>query len=135
MFFTLPALSSSKAFCQSSSENSSLAWALRSSAKDRFDFLVLEGKIRHCLEGRQLAGGGIWCALIVQVTEAVQSHQIEGVQQPTADGVCGMVAVCELAVVGDDTGRRIGRDIVIATVHADGAYTSERKVSMASSTV
>ena len=28
-----------------------------------------------------------------------------------------MVAVCELAVVYDDTGRRIGGDIVIATVH------------------
>ena len=28
-----------------------------------------------------------------------------------------MVAVCELAVVDDDTGRGIGRDIVVATVH------------------
>ena len=85
--------------------------------KDRFDFLVLEGKIRHCLERRQLAGGGIRGALIVQVTEAVQSHQVKSIQQPTADRVGGMVAVCELAVVDDDTGRRIGGDIVVTAVH------------------
>ena len=85
--------------------------------KDRFDFLVLEGKIRHCLEGRQLAGGGIRGALIVQVTETVQAHQVKSVQQPTADRVGGMVAVCELAIVDDDTGRRIGGDIVVTAVH------------------
>ena len=85
--------------------------------KDRFDFLVLEGKIRHCLEGRQLAGCGIRGALIVQVTETVQAHQVKSVQQPAADRVCGMVTVCELAVVDDNTGRGIGGDIVVAPVH------------------
>ena len=85
--------------------------------KHRFDLLVLEGKIRHGLEGRQLAGCSIWGTLIVQVTEAVQAHQVKSVQQPAADRVCGMVAVCELAVVDDNTGRGIGGDIVVATVH------------------
>ena len=85
--------------------------------KHRFDLLVLEGKIRHGLEGRQLAGCSIWGTLIVQVTEAVQAHQVKSVQQPTADRVGGMVAVCEFAIVDDDTGRRIGGDIVVTAVH------------------
>ena len=85
--------------------------------KDRFDFLVLEGKIRHCLERRQLAGCGIRGALIVQVTKTMQAHQVKGIQKSTADRICGMVAVCEFAIVDDDTGRRIGGDIVVASVH------------------
>ncbi len=85
--------------------------------KDRLDLLVLEGKIRHCLKGRQLAGGGVRGALIVQVTETMQAHQVKGVQQPTADRVCGMVAVGKLPIVDDDTGRGICGDIVIAAVH------------------
>ena len=48
----------------------------------------------------------------------MQSHQVKSVQQPAADRVCGMVAVCELAVVDDNTGRGIGGDIVVATVHS-----------------
>ena len=41
---TLPALSSSRAFCQSSSENSSFAWALRSSANTALTFSSLRAK-------------------------------------------------------------------------------------------
>ena len=47
----------------------------------------------------------------------MQAHQVKSVQQPAADRVCGMVAVCELAVVDDNTGREIGGDIVVAPVH------------------
>ena len=85
--------------------------------KHHFNLLVLEGKIRHCLEGRQLAGCGVRGTFIVQVTKTVQSHQVKGVQQPTADRVCSMVAVGKLPVIGDNTGRRIGGDIVVTAVH------------------
>ena len=47
----------------------------------------------------------------------MQAHQVKGVQQPAADWICGMVAVCELAVVDDDTGRGISGDIVVPAVH------------------
>ena len=47
----------------------------------------------------------------------MQAHQVKSVQQPTTDRVSGMVAVCELAIIDDDTGRGIGRDIVVASVH------------------
>ena len=85
--------------------------------KHCLDLLVLEGEVRHCLKGRQLTGCGIRGAVIVQVTETMQTHQVKSVQQPAADRVGGMMAVCELAVVDDDAGRGIGRDIVVATVH------------------
>ena len=60
--------------------------------QDRADGVVLDSKLAHCLEAR----------LLVEVGEPVDAHEVEGVQEFAAGGICGMVGVRKLAVVEDD---------------------------------
>ena len=72
------------------------------------DRIVCEGKFGHLLEG----------LLLVIIAEAVDADEVKSVQQFAAGGVRGVVAVCELVIIDHDTGRRVGRNIVIATFHS-----------------
>ena len=59
-----------------------------------FDRIVREGKFGHLLER----------LLLIIIAEAVDTDEVESVQQLTAGGVGGVVAVCELIVIDHDTG-------------------------------
>ena len=81
---------------------------------------VLHRKVAHGLIGRQLAGRCVGGNLIVKITEPVNAHQIEGVEQLSAGRVGSMVAVSEFAVVEHHASRRIRRHIIVAACHGAG---------------
>ena len=84
------------------------------------DARVCDGKLLHGLEGRELRRFRILAGLGVQVPKPVQAHHVKGVEQLSAHGVAGVVAVTELVLVDHHARLGIGGNIVIAPAHGAG---------------
>ena len=85
--------------------------------KHSLDPVILQSQFTHGIEGWHLANGGIRCGLFVQIPEQVDTDNIKCVQQFSAGRVGGMMAVCEFAVIQDNTSTTVRRDVVIAAIH------------------
>ena len=81
---------------------------------------VVTCKVAHRPVGGQAVDGGIWLGIGVQVPEAVDPDEVEGVEVLSACGVAGMVRVREDVVVDDDARPGLRGDVVVAPLDGGG---------------
>ena len=82
-----------------------------------FDIFILHSKILHSLEGWEFCGFHIICTVGIQITKAVDAHDVECVQEFSTRRIAGVMRISVFVIVENYACLGVGWNVIVATLH------------------